>query len=375
MYLFEVTQASIVKTINIKLKSEYFNSEYLSSYEVKDYSKIISVISNDLKLIETNYLDQIFAILSRVLLFVVSLCYMLYLNFFISLIFVCFSILPIIVPKIMQSKLKETANVFSEKNADYSKVIKEVFNGFYTLRSYSVIKEIITLSNKKLNNLEASAFKLKQSSWTTQLISAIISGFCFIVPFVVGCYFVIYQHNLSFSALIGIFLANDAIIGPIQEIAAALGIMNTTTDLRKKYLKYLKQSDEQSKVTDRYPSTFSTNTVEEININKVQYKLGNGNNLTLNMSLRTPFRVLLIGPSGSGKTTIVNLINGILSPYKGNIIFKSKDKLLCKNKVNISTIDQSPYCSLTIDVRPSSQKRRNLDMIRVPPTHQKGIFS
>lgn len=57
-YYLEVTEASITKDINVKIKQGYFREQYLSSEMVKDYSSIISVLSNDLRLIE-NYFRQI----------------------------------------------------------------------------------------------------------------------------------------------------------------------------------------------------------------------------------------------------------------------------------------------------------------------------
>ncbi|MTV69891.1 ABC transporter ATP-binding protein, partial [Streptococcus pneumoniae] len=48
-----------------------------------------------------------------------------------------------------------------------------------------------------------------------------------------------YYKSLSFSELIGIFLANDKVLGPIQSIAYSLNKINTTKDLRKPFLKYL----------------------------------------------------------------------------------------------------------------------------------------
>ncbi|HET1138477.1 TPA: ABC transporter ATP-binding protein, partial [Streptococcus pneumoniae] len=153
-YYLEVTEASITKDINVKIKQGYFREQYLSSEMVKDYSSIISVLSNDLRLIEENYFRQIFEIISSILLFIVSLSFMLYLNFLVSIIFIVLSALPIIVPVFMKKMLSNSANEYSNSNAEYTHIIKEIFNGFKTLKSYSVTKEIISLSDKKLDKLE-----------------------------------------------------------------------------------------------------------------------------------------------------------------------------------------------------------------------------
>lgn len=281
-YYLEVTEASITKDINVKIKQGYFREQYLSSEMVKDYSSIISVLSNDLRLIEENYFRQIFEIISSILLFIVSLSFMLYLNFLVSIIFIVLSALPIIVPVFMKKMLSNSANEYSNSNAEYTHIIKEIF---------------------------------------------------------IGCYFVIYHKSLSFSELIGIFLANDKVLGPIQSIAYSLNKINTTKDLRKPFLKYL--SGEKNFIDAEHDNNgLYTSSIDEIHMKDVVYSITPENKLSIDFSFKSPFRVLLTGTSGSGKTTILNLINGSLKPQKGYVNLLSHGK---KSSDSIPTVDQTPY--------------------------------
>ena len=45
----------------------------------------------------------------------------------------------------------------------------------------------------------------------------------------------------------------------------------------------------------------------------------------LSFSVKKGELVGLIGPNGAGKSTVLNLINGVLKPDKGRILFNSKD--------------------------------------------------
>lgn len=336
-YYLDVIENSVIKDINIQVKQNYFRHEYLSSSNNKDYSSIISVLSNDLKLIEENYFRQIFEITSSLFLLVISLTFMLYLNFWISVMFIVLSILPIVVPVFMKIILSNSANVYSARNAEYIHTIKEIFSGFTVLRSYSIINEIIRLADNKLLALEESAFKLRKSEVFAKLITVLIAGVSFLLPLVVGCYFVIYHKNLVFSELIAIFLANDKVLGPIQSIAYSLNMINTTKDLRDMYLndfietqKYVLQNEDKQFISG----------VDEIYFENVVYNISQENKLKLDLNFKIPFRILITGDSGTGKTTILNLINGVTQPTRGSIKLLSKG---VETERRIPIVDQNPF--------------------------------
>lgn len=334
-YYLEITESSIIKDINIKIKQGYFREQYFSSGETRDYSSIISVLSNDLRLVEENYFRQIFEIVSSIPLFLVSLVFMLYLNFWVSIIFISLSALPIIVPIFMKGMLSNSANLYSTSNAEYTHTIKEIFNGLRTLKSYSVTREIVDLSDDKLDKLEQSTFYLRRSEVLAKLVAVLIAGFCFLVPLVVGCYFVIYHKSLTYSELIGIFLANDKVLGPIQSIAYSLNKMNTTKDLRKPFLNYLCDTKNYN-----YKEGLFTSNIDEIKLENVVYSISPENKLTIDFACKKPFRILVTGASGTGKTTLLNLINRTIRPDVGVVSLLSNGKA---SMDLVPTVAQTPY--------------------------------
>ncbi|MFX0556125.1 ABC transporter ATP-binding protein [Maribacter sp. CXY002] len=64
-----------------------------------------------------------------------------------------------------------------------------------------------------------------------------------------------------------------------------------------------------------------------LQLNNVSKTYGQGNNLTevlsnINLSIDEGEFVAIVGFTGSGKTTLVNLINGLLQPSSGEVLFK-----------------------------------------------------
>ncbi|MGX7237176.1 ABC transporter ATP-binding protein [Enterococcus phoeniculicola] len=106
------------------MKQAYYWHEFINVGFKKDSAKVISALSNDWKLLETNYFQLIFSIISNTMLFLVSLIYMMYVNSFISIFFIAFSFLPMIIPKLMKGKLVKYAKDWSIANEQYTKQIQ-----------------------------------------------------------------------------------------------------------------------------------------------------------------------------------------------------------------------------------------------------------
>lgn len=338
-FLYTLSVASIIKDLNIYLKQNFFWSKFSDKQGIPNSSEIISNLSNDFKLIENKYFQGIFTLISNVALCVVSLIYMLHFNVYISLLFLSLSFLPMLIPFIFSRKLKQAGNDWSKANEIYVDNTKDYLQGFSVLRTYSVYKEIYQRSLKSLKLLELKNFDLVKMQALAELISSLCAGISFIVPFVVGCLVIKNTSTLSFSSLIGIFLLNDRVVGPLTSVASSINEIKTTEELRNKIF-----------VFENHP-TFSnvqdkSNNVDGLNslvFRNVEYRINNKIKLNINVTFVAPFKILIYGDSGSGKTTLLRLIKGDILPNNGEIRAKdNKGKVLSLSK-NTAYISQTPY--------------------------------
>ena len=338
-FLYTLSVASIIKDLNIYLKQNFFWSKFSDKQGIPNSSEIISNLSNDFKLIENKYFQGIFTLISNLALCVVSLIYMLHFNVYISLLFLSLSFLPMLIPFIFSRKLKQAGNDWSKANEIYVDNTKDYLQGFSVLRTYSVYKEIYQRSLKSLKLLELKNFDLVKMQALAELISSLCAGISFIVPFVVGCLVIKNTSTLSFSSLIGIFLLNDRVVGPLTSVASSINEIKTTEELRNKIF-----------VFENHP-TFSnvqdkSNNIDGLNslvFRNVEYRINNKIKLNINVTFVAPFKILIYGDSGSGKTTLLRLIKGDILPNNGEIRAKdNKGKVLSLSK-NTAYISQTPY--------------------------------
>lgn len=338
-FLYTISVASIIKDLNIYLKQNFFWSKFSDRKSVPNSSNIISNLSNDFKLIETKYFQGIFALISNIVLCIVSLIYMLRFNIYISLLFLSMSFLPMIIPFIFSKKLKEAGNNWSNANETYVNNTKDYLQGFGVLRTYFVYKEIYRRSLESLKFLEQRNFKLTETQAGAELASSLCAGISFIVPFVVGCFVIINTKSLSFSSLMGIFLLNDRVVGPLTSIASGVNEIKTTDGLRKK----LFVLEEQSSFSDIHIQDNSASNLKSLTFNNLNYKINEKITLSLNNTFVAPFKILIYGDSGTGKTTLLKLIRGDILPNNGKIVAKDNLGKTINLAQNTAYISQTPY--------------------------------
>lgn len=342
-YMYTVCVASIIKGFNIYLKHNFFWSQFYPSKKksrTPETAEIISNLSNDFKLIENQYFQGIFGLISNIALCFVSLIYMLYLNIYVSLLFLSLSFLPMIIPFIFSKKLQQAGNNWSKANEGYINEAKDYLQGFSVLRTYSIYKEIFQRNYKGIQKLETQNFKLVKTQAFAEFASEFCAGISFIVPFIIGCLIIINTQLLSFSSLIAIFLLNDRVVGPLSSIASGINKIETTKELRKKLFITNNQLN--------LPNTSNTiqesdDKLQDLIFDKLRFSMGNGNTLNINQIFTAPFKVLIYGRSATGKSTLLKLIKGELIPDSGHILAKNTLNKPLTLSQNTAYISQTPY--------------------------------
>lgn len=338
-YFLSVILADIVRRVEIVLKNNFVISEFNKENYYVDPSHITSAINNDFKLIETNYLKAMFSVISNSMMFLVSLIYILFLNPVISSIFIAFSFLPMIVPKLFSKILSKSAKDWSSMNGILVKRINELFQGRFVVKLYSVVSPMRRILKNSILNAENSNFIVSKRQAQAGAVGAILAGISFIFPFVLGIYLIISGNDLSIAVLVAIFLANDRVIGPLQSITEAINQINTTKGLRSKYFQFSEYSEENEALTEK---EITKQSISELSIVNLRYKLRNNTLLNFNAKFDGNFKVLIYGDSGTGKTTLLNLISGVIKPLSGEIKAYSNGNV-AKLSDSIAYITQKPF--------------------------------
>lgn len=335
MVLKEYLKNRALKIMNIHLKRDYIYEQVQISNVKDDASSKVSKIFNDFKLVETDYFTLIFELIGSLLTSVVSAVYILILNVPIGLLFILFSMLPMITPKVFGAKLTATAQIWQNDSGRFLSKVTDLFRGINSIRTYRAQKEMYDDTISYLNTEEIAYEKMNNSQVEAMFLTIMLSMISFLLPLGAGLFFVANGY-ISAAVVIGIFLASDRVVGPLRSSSQYLNQMKTTENIRKDLREQVIQFKDEAPL--------DPNAEPELDLVNVSFSYGPNKQILKDVTLKIPFgsKLLISGSSGKGKTTLLNLIQGFLTPTVGDI--EIAKKLVSSDGSNaLAYIRQEPY--------------------------------
>jgi ABC-type multidrug transport system, ATPase and permease components len=341
-YLLTVTQAKVLKKNNIDLKTTLVHNIWYSRKQHDNSSKVISMLMNDLKLLENDYFMEFFSVIEDILVLIVSLSYMLYLNKIVSIFFILFSFLPLVTPIFFSKRLNESTKIWTNKNKIVVDKIKDFFQGFSVVQTYGIQSRIFSLIKKRILELENSQYTLTLNQALAQFAGSLVAGVGFIVPFSVGCILVVRTNSFSFTTLLAIFLASDRVISPIMNAVSSFNQITGTKNIRLKIINILNQHDISN--LDIHPTFSKAKNHYEFIAKNIDYQINENQNIGFSLSISMKDKILIYGESGVGKSTLLKVLNGNIFNYTGQYFENIDHNIQLERPYSeVAYINQTPY--------------------------------
>lgn len=119
-------------------------------------AKFISILTNDVSSIETNYLARIFTLIMELAGFAGALVMMLWYSPILTVAAVVLALLPVAASLVCGGKLAECEKTVSEKNESYVEAVKESFAGFSIIKSFKAESSVRQMFEGISGSLEDS---------------------------------------------------------------------------------------------------------------------------------------------------------------------------------------------------------------------------
>ncbi|UPQ85521.1 ABC transporter ATP-binding protein/permease [Ignavigranum ruoffiae] len=324
----------IVEKTNIDLKTNIFENSYSFEGKQNHTTDFTTTILSDTKEIENNFLLSIKGIIYSILQSIITLSFLVYINWKVGLIFVVLGFIPTFVPSLTSKWLQNSTKDWQWSNRKYVKVLEDGLEGRSLIVRYQIKEYIFNHVKSFLKNLENKYLfmRIKQS------ISSKLINILYIWSIVFGfiiCVDLVKKGQVNAGILLTAYMASDRVTTPLISIAHYYNQMLTTKPILENVL------HEQPMNNNQKLNLIQTNNlieIEDLSIIRNKHILFDN----FNLNIEKGDKILIKGASGSGKSTLLKVILNEFIPQKGRI---SYNNTIFNNGIynQVAIIDQNPF--------------------------------
>jgi len=316
-------------------------NDYLS-----DAKKDLNNFSTDTQLVGDNYYINKTLIIFFTAQFSLTLAAIIYINWVICVAIIVSSLLPFIIPALLQKYVQKATDNFSKISAEYTDFINECLIGKMEIVSYGKENEVLErhlVLNKAVENARR---KSKQTTYMSNVLSNSLGTLTFLTALGVGGYFVMIEQ-MTFGDMIAVVNLMNGLLSPVGALINALTEMNSVKGVRVVLDEKVSE--------DTYLKEELSGFNNSINVSNLSFSYGNPedeenpveplfNNLDLTFIKGKKYA--LIGSSGAGKSTLAKILAGEITTYDGVVSIDGRDiKMLnlSEYKNIVRFLRQDPY--------------------------------
>ena len=312
----------LVRGIMSRYKNKVFQSILDKDY--REFSKeksgkYISILTENMKKIEQDYLYQYFNISKNFSLMIFSLIAMFIGNWFLTLLVIIASIIPMIISGVIGQKLASLQNSAIITDQKYLAKVKDILAGFLVIKSFNVKEAIRQDYSHESEKLDEIYFMKGKFDILTNVISQLSGMIVFLVAFGGGMYLVFNGHTTIGSVTAIVQLVNFVVM-PLNEIGMGMSKFREG----QVSLNSFEVKDTVELQTGKRKEYFD----DVISFSNIDFSYPNAeekifNNLSLD--IKKGEKIAIVGMSGSGKSTLLNLLLRFYDVTSGNISIDNQD--------------------------------------------------
>ena len=291
------------------------------AFSGENTSLYLSALSNDVNIIERDFINQLQGAVQITVSFVGALALMLIYSPLLTLISVAFSLLPILVSLVLGNQAARAEKTVSDRKEDYTGMLKDTLTGFAVVKSFKAERSIVRMHGSSNRSVaEASEKRAKVNvnvGYASGLAGAVLQ---FGVFFVAAALALSGKGITAGTAIVFVQLLNY-ILAPIQFFPGFYAGAKSSFGLIDKLALALHQN-----VPDAGEHIAPTLT-EGISIRDLRFAYEEEKPVLrgLDMELDAGGCYALVGGSGSGKSTILNLLMASSRDYGGQIRYDGRE--------------------------------------------------
>lgn len=288
----------------------------ISSFRDESAAGYLSALTNDAASIETNYLAQMLAMITKAVTFIGALLLMCRYSLLMTAIAAGLTVLPMIASLLTGNRLQAVENRVSERNGEFTAALSDCLAGFNVVKNFRAEREIFRLFAQSNKALEHEKFTGRRIKTLVGMIGAVTGIFAQLGVFIAGVYLSMKGSSMTPGAVVLFVNLMNFIISPIAELPGLLACRKAALGLVDKLAAALERS------SSREGSETLNRLEHGIRLENVSFAYEPGKTVLhgINAEFEAGRAYALVGGSGSGKSTLLNLLMAAETNYSGHIL-------------------------------------------------------
>lgn len=288
----------------------------ISSFRDESAAGYLSALTNDAASIETNYLAQMLAMITKAVTFIGALLLMCRYSLLMTAIAAGLTVLPLIASLLTGNRLQAVESRVSERNGEFTAALSDCLAGFTVVKNFKAEREIFRLFAQSNKALEHEKFTGRRIKTLVGMIGAVTGIFAQLGVFIAGVYLSMKGGSMTPGAVVLFVNLMNFIISPIAELPGLLACRKAALGLVDKLAAALERS------SSREGSETLNRLEHGIRLENVSFAYEPGKTVLhgINAEFEAGRAYALVGGSGSGKSTLLNLLMAAETNYSGHIL-------------------------------------------------------
>lgn len=322
-YLSSLTAKYLTERMLKQYRQDVFQgiiSRRPASYYKETTANYVSAITNDMKLVEENYISALLNTFELTIMFAATLGLLIALSPLVTAILVVALLLMFLIPAGIGHMLEKRQDCVSKQMSVFTGKLKELFSGYEVLKSYNRIENAILRFQDENEKEIHTRFKAARLFALNEGLSDTLSVLSTIAVIFVSAYLVLIGH-ITMGTLLALVQLSGSFLAPVILLMQNIPKIQSMKSVIARLNHYTERGN--TEASGKGIPTFE-NSIE---LQHVSFSYAPDAALLSDITLKLERgkKYAIMGRSGCGKSTLLKLLTGYLEDYKGSILYDGQE--------------------------------------------------
>ena len=308
-WLMNICNNKIVYNVSRDMRQKAFDKienlpcSYLDSHSKGD---IVSRVINDVDQLSDGLLLGFTQFFSGVITIIGTICFMLSINPWITLVVVVVTPLSFFIAKFIATRTYKMFSLQSQARGEQTAFIDEMVSNQKVADAYNMSEKNLTRFDEINNRLAEYSLKATFFSSITNPTTRFVNAIVYAAVALFGAFLVI-NGSITVGILSSFLAYANQYTKPFNEITSVVTELQNALACAARVLNLI---EEESVVLDRENAKVLTHAEGDVEIRHLAFSYSPDKPLItdLNLNVKKGMTVAIVGPTGCGKTTLINLL-------------------------------------------------------------------